>query len=409
MTWGETAELRGVWLVALGQTTGYVAQTFSFAALIVALTDPATGAGLARTTLAAGPTLGLAVAALLAPFAGRQVDRGLGAALLVAGPVVSALGLALASQAAGNAALWLAAFAVVGLGQATTQFETCFALLTRRLGAGARPAILRVTLVAGFSTTLAFPLGEGLAQAFGWQGALLALAAGQGLVTLPLNLAGTRRMGAEAGPAGGAADGGKAGGGSVRAALATAAFWQLAGLIGLVWLNHAVLTTFALPVLMERGAAHDTAILVAALLGPAQVAGRVLLIFAGERLTLRATLLWVLGGFAAGAALLLAGKGVPAAWFLYALVQGVAAGIVSILRPLVAAEVLGQRGFGAVWGVLSVAPLSAQAAAPVLGALILGAGGGRAVVAAALIMAVAALALGLRLAPRLAAARAGEP
>jgi MFS family permease len=395
VTQSPSQKTTGIWLIALGQTTGYVAQTFSFASLIVALTNPATGAGLPRTLLATGPTLGLVVAALLAPLMGRLVDRGQGARMLTFGPLFGALGLLLASRAQGDAALWLVAFAVIGLGQATTQFETCFALLTRRLGDGARTAIVRVTLVAGFSTTIAFPLGEALARHFGWSGALVALALMQVLVTVPLNWAGTRMVRRQVGqdPATTGID--PADRGRLRAALSGPAFWQLAGMIGLLWMNHAVLTTFALPILMDRGAAHDIAVMIAAASGPAQVGGRLILVMAGDRAPLRPLTLWVVAGFVAASAILLVGRGVPTLWILYILTQGAAAGIASILRPLIAAEVLGRAGFGAIWGVLSIAPLSAQAAAPVLGATILGIAGPQGVVAAALAMAVAALVLAL--------------
>jgi MFS family permease len=393
----------GVWVIALGQTTGYVAQTFAFAALIVALTDPVTGAGLPRTVLAAGPTLGLLVAALAAPFAGRLVDRGRGARLLSFGPLVGALGLVVAAMGAGSAAVWLLGFLIVGLGQATSQFETCFALLTRRLGPAAQGAIVKVTLVAGFSTTLAFPLGDVLARAFGWQGAMLALAAMQVAVTMPLNVLGTRLIRRRAGADRPDASDRGAGAARLAAALRGGAFWQLAGLLALIWMNHMILTTFALPVMMDRGAGHDIAVMLAAALGPAQVAGRLMLVLAGGRLPLRALTIWVLAGFVVGAAALAIGQGVPTLWLIYALVQGTAAGIASILRPVLAADILGREGFGAVWGALSVAPLLAQAAAPVLGAALLGWGGAPAVILACLAMAVMALGLGLLLRPRISA------
>lgn len=390
----------GVWLIALGQTIGYVTQTFAFAALIVALNDPVTGAALPAAILAAGPTLGLLIAAALAPLSGRLVDSGQGARLLTFGPLFSAAGLAVAALGEGRAAVWLLGFALIGLGQATTQFETCFAFLTRRLGHRARRAIIRVTLVAGFSTTLAFPLGDALARTFGWQGALLSLAVMQLVLTLPLNHAATRLIRRQSGVD--RADKRPAeGNGRLSAALRQPGFWQLGGLLALVWLNHAVLSTFALPVLIDRGAAQDIAVMLAAALGPAQVAGRLMLVMAGDRIPLRALTLWVLSGFVLGALVLLLGRGIPTFWLIYALVQGAAAGIASILRPLLAADILGRDGFGAVWGVLSVAPLLAQAAAPVLGAGLMLLGGAPLVIAACLAMAVAALGLGLILRPRI--------
>jgi hypothetical protein len=59
----------------------------------------------------------------------------------------------------------------------------------------------------------------------------------------------------------------------------------------------------------------------------------------------------------------------------YAVGQGASIGIQSILRPLLVAEALGQENFGAVSGALAMAPLTASAAAPVLGALLISAGG----------------------------------
>lgn len=389
----------GVWLVAVGQTLGYVAQTFSFAALIVALMDPATGVGLTRTMLAAGPTAGLLLAALAAPFAGRLIDRGIGARMLTLGPLLSACGLLIAARCAGYAPIWIVGFLIVGLGQATSQFETCFAFLTRVLGRDARRAIVRVTLVAGFSTTLAFPLGDVLARHLGWSGALMALAAIQVLATCPMNVIGTRLVMAARPERVVPQHQHIADRKRLAQVLRTGVFWQLGGLLGLLWLNHAVLTNFALPVLMDRGAAHDVAVMLAAALGPTQVAGRLMLVLAGDNLPLRALTMWVLAGFVTAATLLLIGVGVPTLWLLYALAQGASAGVASILRPLLAADVLGHEGFGAIWGALSVAPLLAGAAAPVLGATLLQWGDAPLLIAACLAMALGALVLGLRLRP----------
>lgn len=389
---GPAAGGIGTWFLAAGQTTGYATLNFSFAVLLTALTDPAHGTGINRALLAAGPTLGLILAAVLAPQMGKLVDRGHGATLLRYGPLVGALGLLLAATAKASPALWIAGFLIVGLAEATTQFETCFALLTRRLGPGARAAIIRVTLVAGFSSTLAFPLGDWLARQFGWQGALVGLALIAAGVTMPLNIAGTaliqRRTGRERpdppDPAGAQS--------ALRRALAQSAFWRLAGVIGCIWMEHAMLVTFALPLLVSRGASHPIAVMLAAALGPAQVAGRVMLMLAGHDLKLAPVTLWVMAGFVLASLLLFVGHGVPTLWLLYALIQGASAGVATILRPLLAAEILGRQGFGAVWGALSVAPLMAQALAPVVGALLLGLGGG-AVVLASLGLAAVALAL----------------
>jgi hypothetical protein len=105
----------------------------------------------------------------LTPFTGRLVDRGLGGEMLIWLPGLAALGVAglgLVGSLGGMAG------AVGGdrVAQAGSLYETCFAFLTRRLGEGARGAITRVTLVAGFAGTLAFPLGHWLGQVWAGRG-----------------------------------------------------------------------------------------------------------------------------------------------------------------------------------------------------------------------------------------------
>lgn len=165
-----------VWLLALGQTLTYGCLYYVFAALIVTLES---GTGWSKTMLAAGPTLALLLTAALAPAAGRMIDRGHGPAMLVAGPLIGAAGLVLAGLSATPAG-WIAGWLLVGLAQAAALYETCFAFLTRRLGQGARAAITRVTLVAGFASTLAYPAGAWAGPMLGWQGAILAFALVQG-------------------------------------------------------------------------------------------------------------------------------------------------------------------------------------------------------------------------------------
>jgi MFS family permease len=80
----------------------------------------------------------------------------------------------------------------------------------------------------------------------------------------------------------------------------------------------------------------------------------------------------------------------PGLIFAFAALQGVAVGLMSVLRPVMTAQTLGQRGFGAISGAIAMAPLLGTAAAPFLGALAFEAGGGPALVALALAMAATA-------------------
>ena len=361
-------ESRGVWLLAVGQTAGFAAIVYVFGAILLSLEA---GSGWHRAELALGPTLALLTQAGLAPFSGRLVDRGLGGALLGGAAALGGLCLLALSQV-GQIALWYLLWIVIGVAQAASLYETCFSFLTRRLGPFARDAIIRVTLVAGFASTFAFPLGAWAGAAFGWRGALLVFAAVQIAVTVPANLLGARYL----------RRGERRGGamvptprGAVRAALGRPEFWALAGFFGLLMGNHMMLTTFALPVLADRGAAPALAVLVAASVGPMQVAGRALLMFGGDRIPAGGAARAIALGMAAASGALLVASGQTVLFVAYAVGQGASIGIQSILRPLLVAEALGQENFGAVSGALAMAPLTASAAAPVLGALLISAGG----------------------------------
>jgi MFS family permease len=239
----------GVWLLAVGQTAGFASLVYIFGAIILALED---GTGWSRAELALGPTLALLTQAGLAPFSGRLVDKGYGGALLGGAAALGAVSLAALSQVE-VLWLWYALWIVIGFAQAASLYETCFSFLTRRLGREARTGIIRVTLVAGFASTFAFPLGALTGAALGWRGAVLVFALLQLAVTLPANVLGVRFL----------RRGERRGGpmvatppGAIRAVLRRPEFWAIAVYFGLLMGNHLMLVTFALPILTDRGAPH---------------------------------------------------------------------------------------------------------------------------------------------------------
>ena len=376
-----------VWLLAVGQTFIYAALYYAFAAL---LPDLERVTGWSKAQLAAGPTLAFLITAVLTPFTGRLVDRGWGGELLIFMPVLGAAAMA-GLGFVHTPLAWLALWALIGVAQAGSFYETCFAFLTRRLGDGARAAITRVTLVAGFASTLAFPLGDVLGRVFGGQGALVAFAIIAVSVVVPVNMLGVARLRRLEGVAGRhpASDPG-----ALRKALRRPAFWAIAAIFGLTYLSHSVLITYALVLFEDRGAAAAIAVLAASCIGPAQVAGRVMLLTFEARIGNGSAMLWSLGAIAlAAVALWLAGLA-PGLIFAFAVLQGMGIGLCSILRPVLLAEMLGRGGFGAISGAAAVAPILGTAAGPVFGAWLLG-WGGAAVYAACVGMAFAGLGLGV--------------
>ena len=161
----QAARGPAVWMLALGQTLSYACLYYIFAALILSWEADL---GWDRALLATGPFIAILISAALAPFAGRIVDLGKGPEAMVTGAVIGAMALVLLAIS-WSPASYLVAWGLIGLAQSVTLYETCFAFLIRRLGRSARAAIVRVTLVAGFASTIAFPAGAALSAWIGWR------------------------------------------------------------------------------------------------------------------------------------------------------------------------------------------------------------------------------------------------
>lgn len=375
-----------VWLLSIGQTLIYAGVYYGFPALLPDL-QATTGWSVAQ--LALGPTVAFLIMAALTPFTGRMVDRGYGGEMLTYAPVVAALGMA-GLAVAPTPMIWVMVWAVIGVAQAGCLYETCFAFLTRRLGAGARGAITRVTLVAGFAGTLTFPLGDMLGRMVGGQLALLAFAVLILIGAVPVNALAVRqlRRGHRAGLARPDPEPG-----ALRDAMRKPMFWAVAAMFGLIMLNHGILLTYVLLLFEDRGAAPAVATIAAACIGPAQVVGRLVVLVGAGRVNNRRATLSSFGAIVAAGVVLLAAGAAPGLIFAVAALQGAGVGLVSILRPVLVADKLGHRGFGTISGAVAVAPILAAAAAPTVGAALLHMGGPVLIYGWCLGMAIAALAI----------------
>lgn len=366
----DPAERRwAIWALAVTQTLGYACLYYIFAALVV---QWSADFGWSKTTLALGPSCAILLAGVLAPIMGRLIDRGWSRALLTGGSLLGGVALGILATAT-TQTQYMIAWVLIGAAQGAALYEVCFAFLIRRLGADARAAIIRVTLVAGFASTLAFPTAAVVSQAFGWR-AVVWLAVGVVLlVQMPLNwwASGVLRRG-ELHPT---AEEDATARAALRAAFGSARFWILGGVLGVLALNHWMMIAFVIPVFTDLGVALASAVLAASLIGPAQVIGRLALMRFDARLSNWQSFAWCFGGMLAGVCALWLANVVPFAVFAYAIAQGGAMGVMTILRPVLIAEVMGQAGYGAIAGSVQVMPLLAAAIAPLMGGVLFGWGG----------------------------------
>ena len=179
---------RDVVPLALAQTILWAVLYYSFPAL---LPEWERDFGWSKTEISGAFTAALIVTALLAPLAGRLIDRGAARLIHPGGALLGAAMLVALSQVT---ELWqfYAVWIGIGLAMSVSLYEACFAIITLTVGARARVAITTVTLFAGFAGTLAFPSAYYLSAWLGWRGAVLGFAAIAAGLVVPLMLLGLR-------------------------------------------------------------------------------------------------------------------------------------------------------------------------------------------------------------------------
>ncbi len=327
--------------------------------------------GVSTPTVFAAFSLALIVSALLGPYAGRAIDRWGARPVLAGTSLVFAAGLAALAEARGATGLFVA-WTIFGVGMGSGLYEAAFSALVRLYGRDSRNAITGITLIAGFASTVGWPVSSLLEQQVGWRGACLAWAALHLLIGLPLNLLLPRAGAAE--PATTQTDATSTGEtvpldgeGARRAGLLLATVFAATWFISTAMAAH-------LPRLLEStGMALAAAVAIGALIGPAQVAGRLLEFGLLRRLhpLLSARLAASMHPF--GAALLLFVGGPAAA--VFAVMHGAGNGILTIANGTLPLVLFGTRGYGQRQGLLMIPARLAQASAPWLFGLCLDAWG----------------------------------
>ena len=319
--------------------------------------------GLSKPEVYGAATIGLAAASLAAYPVGAAIDRGHGRAVMAAGSALaSLLLLAWALLPTGWALYPL--FAGIGLAQAMTLYEPAFAVVARRYGAEARAGITTLTLWGGFASTIFVPVIQLLLDQFGWRPTLMVLAFVNLAFAMTPHLA-VIDGNTDAQPASAAPMAGRT---AVGWALRRPAFWGLLVAFTVYYTTFSALTFHLYPLLLERRFDAATVVGAIAIIGPSQVAGRVVVWLFAARRSIRAVGSITVLGFPAALLLFWALPPGFAALAVFAAVYGSANGIMTIVRGLAVPEMLTREAYGAINGMLAVPATAAKAAAPVLAA-----------------------------------------
>lgn len=381
-------------ILALGTT-----QTLAWASsyyLPAILADPISrDLGVSSNWFFAAFSAALVVSGLLGPRVGRQIDRVGGRSVLSASNLILAAGLALLGASSGMLTLALA-WLLLGIGMGLGLYDAAFAALGRIYGDNARKPITGITLLAGFASTIGWPLTAlGLAS-IGWRETCLAWAAAHLVIGLPLNLLFLPRVTRTA---------------YAQAATAAKPHIPIDRTMVLLSFTFAAAWTVTsamaahLPRIVEAlGATSAQAVFAGAMIGPAQVAARIVEASLLSRFppvvsTRLACLTHPIGACVIG---LFGGGGAAA----FALLHGAGNGILTIARGTLPLSIFGPRNYGYRLGLIGAPSRICQALAPLGFGLLIEPLGGKVLVVSSL-LSMAALTALMMLRKQVAAENAG--
>jgi len=170
-------------------------------------------------------------------------------------------------------------------------------------------------------------------------------------------------------------------------------FYSLALAFGLLAVVHGVALHHLIPLLHERQLDVEYAVLAASFIGPMQVAGRVIMMTLEKRVANRTvtSACFIAMGVSIACLILVARHPLLLIFFVFFFGSGY--GVVSIVRPVIARDLLGQHNFGAKSGTLALFFLAGVAVAPWVGSIIWRFGGYELVLLVLLLIALAGLIL----------------
>lgn len=345
-------------IVALGvtQNIGYGTLYYSFSILA-----PDMAAHFAWSTewIFGALSAALLIGGLTAPWLGSLFDRIGAGRVMTIGSAVAAAALVACAYAPGRPS-YVAALIAIEVAANLVQYGAAFALLVQlRPQVGSR-SITYLTLIAGFASTMFWPITTALHAQMSWQNVYLVFAALNLFICLPIHAwlshgAIRGRASAKAAPP------------RVEGVLARehrrmgfrlmVTGFSLMSLVGAAMLVHLV------PLLSGLGLGA-TAAVVGTLFGPSQVASRLINMVFGKRLA--ALHLAVIAALLipGGALILLLTAPSVLSAMAFAVVFGMGNGLLSIVIGTLPLHLFGSDGYGALQGKMMSARLILSALAP---------------------------------------------
>jgi MFS family permease len=317
--------------------------------------------GWSRSFAMAGFSLGLFVGGLCARYVGGAIDRYGGHVVMPIGSLIGAAGLTGLVWTPG-VANYFAAWITIGVAMAASLYDPAFATLGRIFGSAARSPITVLTLAGGFASTVSWPATQFLIDKVGWRGTYLVYAALLVGLAAPLHAFALPREHASA---------------TVRGATNDRAAKIPAPAHGLTFLLVATgfaayafvpsaLSAQLLAIFQRFGLSAATVVAIGMLFGPSQVVARICELSFARRLDPIWTARFAVGLLVSAFVLLAVLPFSATVAAMFAVMFGMANGLLTIARGTVPLVLFGASGYGRLMGRIGGPYLVVQAMAPVV-------------------------------------------
>ena len=362
-----------LWILSVGQLITWGLVYYTFPLFVVPMEKEL---GWSRNELFGALSAGLLVAGLCSIPVGAWIDRGHARMLMTGGSLLAAAMMVVWSY---TNSLWAFYALWIGLGacQAVTLYEPAFAVITRVYGPRFRGAIMVMTFVGGLASTFGIPFTQLLIERMGWRPTLLVLAAIILCVAIFVHwmvVPGPKEEAVPIGPPVVPKSGPRKS--PLASAIRVPAFWGLVVAFAGYGLAFSAMSFHLIPLLAERRVETGVVMAIIALIGPMQVVGRVLLMAGQRHITTIQLGALIYFAFPISMAMLAVGIDDVYGLILFAIVYGVANGLVTILRGMAVPEFIGPEGYGVVTGALTMPTNVMRAVGPLAASLAWGAFGG---------------------------------
>lgn len=354
-----------VWMLGLSQIVGYGTLYYSFSILAE---SAAAGFGWPASWLYGSLSVALFVGGLVAPEVGKRIDRHGAGVVMTAGSAAASVTLLIAGLAP-NGVVFTAAVVGMQVTGALVLYDAAFAALVQATGADARQRITQLTLIAGFASTIFWPLTAWLHGMFDWRQIYFAFAIANLVLCLPIHALLARRN--RHGHAARAAAPSAPAHAPVPAGRRRRVLWLVT--IGFALSGFALSAMLAqmVPMLTQLGLGAS-ALVISTMFGPAQVLVRLVNMLVGARRHPLAATLIALAMTPLAIAILTLSAPWAVGAALFAVLLGFGSGLKSIVQGTLPLALFGSASYGARLGVMAAVRQGLAAVAPFALAFLIG-------------------------------------